>query len=382
MQPGLISRVISEKAKQEEDKKTSDFLVQLIKALRAILKSKNYTLDASSLLKMIDKHPEPSHRTLDLLCPTSDYQTLAMLFNYKQVLNHVERYIKEQYYGDVERLNGHRSRTTIEKDMRLLINRIKKFLGDEVEIKYWGRKVNWDKNVRISVPRVTTQGNTLNGGLEQRNYSLEEESSLIILDNNNRVLQIVLQVVLDTGTACRRLFTIELNPKQESYEEMVRIYLHRYPSKVGHGLQQQSKSSEIPIQVENGSKGLCVYLVTQSSVARGTNLRRYLNFQLNDKGQQKKFSFERRICKIRSDPSLSNEERNEKVRRYENMRTRVINKRQYQILTVRTKGLLLYSLIESDHKEFNEVIENISKCNRDDVEDFDPYYDEKIWIPF
>lgn len=49
MQPGLISRVISEIAKQEEDKKTSDFLVQLIKALRAVLRSKNYTLDASLL---------------------------------------------------------------------------------------------------------------------------------------------------------------------------------------------------------------------------------------------------------------------------------------------------------------------------------------------
>ena len=57
------------------------------------------------------------------------------------------------------------------------------------------------------------------------------------------------------------------------------------------------------------------------------------------------------------------------------MKTRVINKRQYQILTIRIKGLLLYSLVESDPRMFNEIIENISRCNKYDEGDFDPYYD-------
>jgi hypothetical protein len=365
-QPGPIS-VLYEIAKQKKDKIPSDFLQDIRKTLRTVLSSRDYTLDASSVLKQIDVHPESARRILDFLspCSVSGYERFDMLFNFKEIVKHTEN-------QDIAQ---------IERDLRLLKNKLKKILGDEREVKYWGRKVDWAKSVTIPVPSFKIRENYYGKDRDQRNYSLEK-SSIVVLDRDNEI-QVVMLQVLETGSPRRHLFTIVLDPKQKSYgEKKVRIFLHDHSSKASQQKQLQSNYSEIPVHIENRGKGLCVFSTTDRSVIRGNVSGSYLNFQLNDNGQKKWSLFERRIGRTRSDSSLSNEEKNDKVRRFENMKSRLINKRQYQSMTIRTNGLLLYSLVESDYEVFNEVVENISKCNRDDVEDFDPYYDEKIWVPF
>ncbi|MPZ05034.1 MAG: hypothetical protein GEU26_01210 [Nitrososphaeraceae archaeon] len=372
----LISRVLLELAKQQgkKAKTKSDLLAQTREALRAVLMSKDYTLDASSLLKEIDTHPETARRFLDDLCPTSDYEPLWKLFNYEEIVHHIETYIRDQDIAQIE------------KDMRLLRNRLKIFLGNEREVKFWGRKVNWTKNVTIPIPSLIMRGNSYDKDGDQKIYS-QDRSSKVILDHNNKIQEVVIQV-LETGTpntnTNRLLFTIRLEPIQKTKGECVKIILHSYaskdPSKTVHNT--RSRAMEIPLHIEDRSKGLTVYSINERSIIPTKPSRWYLHADLNEIGYSKINSIEKRIEKIQSDANIPSEKRREIVRQYQTARKKVINKRQYQLLTVKTKGLLLYSLVESDHKEFNEVIENISKCNRYDVNHFDPYYDEKIWVPF
>jgi hypothetical protein len=96
---GLLSRVNYEIAKQKDGIRKSIFLKRLRRALRVVMQSEGYTLDASLVLKEIDKHPQIAHRTLDLLCPGSAHATLKMLFNYADLLEHTRNYA-EQYCSE------------------------------------------------------------------------------------------------------------------------------------------------------------------------------------------------------------------------------------------------------------------------------------------
>jgi hypothetical protein len=349
--------------KQNEEKRPSDFLMHLRKALRTVLRSKDYTLDASLLLKEINTHPDTARKVLELLCPISDYKALRKLFNYEEMIDHIMTYIKDHDTAQIER------------DMRLLRNRLKIFLGDEREVKYWGRKVSWTKNVMIPLPTPIMLKNSYDEDRDQKDYSLER-SSIVVFDRHNKLHEVVLQV-LETGTPNRLLFTIGLEPNQKIKEERVKILLHSYASRAGYNT--RSYATEIPLNIEDRGKGSTVYSIEESSIIRNKASRWYLYADLNEIGYRKMNYIEKRIEKIQSDANMPGEKRNEIVRQHQTARKNVLNKRQYQMLTAKIKGLLLYSLVESDLEVFNEIIWNISRCNKYDKDDFDPHYDGVVF---
>lgn len=373
LEPGFISQAESKKGQQRKVSKNQT----LLKALRAVLRSENYTLDATSLLDKIDKHPETARRILDGLCPTSDYAALMKLFNYDGMLDHIKTYINDQLNGNVRGPNYYQNIKQIGKDFELLKNRLKTFLGDEREVKYWGgKKVNWTKNVEIPLPSAVKCENSYDKHQDQKKYSLEK-SSIVVLDHNDKIQEVALQVLEKrNGTPNRFLFTIRLIPNQKMKEERVKILLHSYASRAGYNT--GSSTMEIPLNIEDRRKGLTVYSVKEGSIVPPKSSRWYLHADLTETGYMKMNSIKKRFKKkIQLDANMPEEKRREMeiVRQYQTEKKKVINKRQYQILTVKIRGLLLYSLIESDSEVFKEVIGNISKYNKHDKDDYDHYYD-------
>lgn len=377
----LLSRINYETVKQKKDGTKSILLQRLLKALRLVMQSRDYSLDATLVLKEIDKHPETARRTLDLLCPTSGYTKLKMLFNYDDLFEHIKNYVKEYSSENPENLCD--AQGLLEKDFGILKNTLSEFLGKERELRFWGRQVNWDKNVRIPIPTNLIHKNTLDKDPEQKDHSLEE-SSLVILDDNNDILRVVLYV-FDTGTGKddrhyinRSLFTIKLEPKQKAARR-VRIVFTPLES-IANKYKKTGIFQGIPLHIEDRGKGLCVYSVTQISAVSSKISRWYLHAELNQNGNKKIKLIERQIDMIQSDPSMTNKEKTEKLEEY-NQKNSVIYKRQYQTLTVKTKGLLLYSLLESNLDKFNEIMQNISGYNKYNEEDFDSHYESEALFP-
>jgi len=250
----------------------------------------------------------------------------------------------------------------MEKDLVIL----KEFLDKEKEKEHWGREVSWDRNVTIPIPTNFIHKKRFDKDTLQNNQSMEQ-SSVVILDDDNDIVKVVLHV-LDAGANKNndqhRLFTIELEPQQKEVKSKVRIILHG-----------NSASRRILLYTENRGKGLCIYSATQISAASSKVSRWYLHAELNQEGRNKIKLIEKLIENVQSDPYLTTKEKRKKAKQLDNKMTHVKNKRQYQALTVKTKGLLLYSLIESDKSIFNEIITNLSRYNKYDEEDLDSYYE-------
>jgi hypothetical protein len=254
----------------------------------------------------------------------------------------------------------------LEKDLVILKSRLKEFLGKEKEKEHWGREVSWNRNVTIPIPTNFIHRKRLEIDPEQKIQSIAESSGVVILDDDNDIVKVVLHV-LDTGASKNDspcLFSIELEPQQKEVKGKVRIILH-----------DRSTSHPIPLYIENKGKGLCVYSVTQISAASSKVSRWYLHAGLNQEGRKKVKLIEKQIEKVQSDPSMTIEEKSERLKPLDNKMNYVRDKRQHQTLTVKTKGLLLYAVIESDKSIFNEIIWNLSRYNKYDEEDFDSYYD-------
>lgn len=122
-------------------------------------------------------------------------------------------------------------------------------------------------------------------------------------------------------------------------------------------------------------KGDKLYFRTLAEKSYYLKKLRYLDCTLNDKGRRLVKSYEDCILSLFNS---SNWERNkDRIHKLREKISRINDKKEYQILSINTRGLLSYVLKESNHDELNKSLENLARSDYyQEIKDSIYVYDE------
>ena len=369
-----LQKVESISIDKKQTKKFRDFL-------RIVLNEKEYTTSYALLSEKIGGNAADISRTFRFLCPDIDTAPLNLLFSYKELMNHLIDYatIIQNEIASPER--SRYVEKLIEKDFRDAKMGLERFVARR-ERSFWKRDIDWNSDVILPVPtkifkKLEHDESELRNCRELNYGELINNNPYLIQNENNELIEISIPVrVTEPKKPTLDLFTLRIHPKEKDNQNLVQIFLH-LPT---YG-KRPVRSQQIPLHIiPDQTRGISVYSTTKESNVYSKVSRWYLYSSLNEQGLTKVENLKKELEDTqRKFPNLSDDKRKEYYSKINNAK----NKPQYQNITVKTRGLLLYSLIEDDVIQFNKAVENLSKYNNQDEQEegkSNSYFDKTITV--
>ncbi len=362
-----LDGVVGSNIDKKQTKRYRDFL-------RIVLNERDYTTSYALLSDKIGGKDTDMRRTFRLLCPNIETAPLNLLFGYKELMSSLIDYatIIQSDRAFPERIRY--VQKCLEKNLREVKMGLKHFVARRERL-LWKRDIDWDNDVLLPIPKIFKELEY--DERELRNCRESSNNPYIIWNKNNELIEISIPVrVTGLKKPTLDLFTIRIYPEEQNNQNLVQICIHLPASR-----KRSLRSQQIPLHIiPDQIRGICVYSTTKESNAYSKVSRRYLYSSLNAQGLAKIENLKKELDdSLKKFPNLSDDKRKE----YGSKINKTKNKLQYQNITVKTRGLLLYSLFEDDVSQFEKVIDNLSKNNNQDEQEegkSNPYFDKIVII--